>query len=177
MRGDGKRGSWKPTALRARRQGSTRRPRYCGPDHLWAIKTATRRGKIAAMRWEYVDRRAHVLLIPETQNGTPRRIRSPRRRSRSWMGLPGALYAFGRVRAGSIRVFPIISIGVVLHLCGPRYFHVTRADIGWHNGSDERSGARRASEQTCLSLVSSAARLYQAQAPDYGLAWRRPKPS
>ncbi len=34
LRGDGKRGSWKPTALRARRQGSTRRPRYRGPDHL-----------------------------------------------------------------------------------------------------------------------------------------------
>lgn len=59
----------------------------------WAIKTATRRGKIAAMRWEHVDRRARVLLIPETKNGTPRRIRSPRRRSRSWMGFPGALTA------------------------------------------------------------------------------------
>ena len=40
----------------------------------WAIETAMRRGEIAAMRWEHVDRRARVLLIPETKNGTPRRV-------------------------------------------------------------------------------------------------------
>ena len=69
----------------------------------WAIKTATRRGKIAAMRWEHRDRRARVLLIPETKNGTPRRIRSPRRRSRSWMGFPGALTAMcGGVKPNTI---------------------------------------------------------------------------
>ena len=47
----------------------------------WAIETAMRRGEIAAMRWEHLDRTPHaggnearVLLIPETKNGTPRRV-------------------------------------------------------------------------------------------------------
>ena len=40
----------------------------------WAIETAMRRGEIAAMRWEHLDRQARVLLIPETKTGTPRRI-------------------------------------------------------------------------------------------------------
>ena len=45
-------------------------------QHLipWAIETAMRRGEIAAMRWEHVDRKARVLLIPETKTGTPRRV-------------------------------------------------------------------------------------------------------
>ena len=41
---------------------------------ILAIETAMRRGEIAAMRWEHLDRRARVLLIPETKNGTPRRV-------------------------------------------------------------------------------------------------------
>ena len=45
-----------------------------GPLITWAIETAMRRGEIAAMRWEHVDRRARVLLIPETKTGTPRRV-------------------------------------------------------------------------------------------------------
>ena len=40
----------------------------------WATETAMRRGEIAAMRWEHLDRKAKVLLIPETKNGTPRRV-------------------------------------------------------------------------------------------------------
>ena len=40
----------------------------------WAIETAMRRGEIAAMKWEHVDRKARVLLIPETKTGTPRRV-------------------------------------------------------------------------------------------------------
>ncbi|HUW99179.1 MAG TPA: site-specific integrase [Acidiferrobacter sp.] len=40
----------------------------------WAIETAMRRGEIAAMRWDHLDRRARVLLIPETKTGTPRRV-------------------------------------------------------------------------------------------------------
>ena len=45
-----------------------------GPLIIWAIETAMRRGEIAAMRWEHLDRKARVLLIPETKNGTPRRV-------------------------------------------------------------------------------------------------------
>ncbi|MHB1607127.1 MAG: site-specific integrase [Acidiferrobacter thiooxydans] len=45
-----------------------------GPLTIWAIETAMRRGEIAAMRWEHLDRRARVLLLPETKNGTPRRV-------------------------------------------------------------------------------------------------------
>ena len=50
---------------------------YGGEIHriiTWAIETAMRRGEIAGMRWEHLDRRARVLLIPETKTGTPRRI-------------------------------------------------------------------------------------------------------
>ena len=45
-----------------------------GPLITWAIETAMRRGEIAAMRWEHLDRKAKVLLIPETKTGTPRRV-------------------------------------------------------------------------------------------------------
>ena len=45
-----------------------------GPLIAWAIETAMRRGEIAAMRWEHLDRRPRVLLIPETKTGTPRRV-------------------------------------------------------------------------------------------------------
>ncbi len=45
-----------------------------GPIITWAIETAMRRGEIAAMRWEHVDRKARVLLVPETKTGTPRRV-------------------------------------------------------------------------------------------------------
>ena len=40
----------------------------------WAIETAMRRGEIAAMRWEHVDRTARTLLIPDTKTGVPRII-------------------------------------------------------------------------------------------------------
>jgi len=40
----------------------------------WAIETAMRRGEIAAMKWEHVDRETRTLLIPDTKNGTPRSI-------------------------------------------------------------------------------------------------------
>ncbi len=40
----------------------------------WAIETAMRRGEIAAMRWEHLDRKAHTFLIPETKTGIPRRV-------------------------------------------------------------------------------------------------------
>ena len=45
-----------------------------GPIIPWAIETAMRRGEIAAMRWEHLDKKARVLLIPETKNGTSRRV-------------------------------------------------------------------------------------------------------
>ena len=45
-----------------------------GPIIAWAIETAMRRGEIAAMRWEHLDKKARVLLIPETKTGTPRRV-------------------------------------------------------------------------------------------------------
>ncbi len=45
-----------------------------GPLITWAIETAMRRGEIAGMRWEHIDRKDKVLLIPETKNGTPRQV-------------------------------------------------------------------------------------------------------
>ncbi|MHB8455654.1 MAG: tyrosine-type recombinase/integrase [Acidiferrobacterales bacterium] len=40
----------------------------------FAVETAMRRGEIAAMRREHVDRKVRVLLVPETKTGTPRRV-------------------------------------------------------------------------------------------------------
>ncbi len=40
----------------------------------WAIETAMRRGEIAAMRWEHLDRTTRTLLIPDTKTGMPRSI-------------------------------------------------------------------------------------------------------
>lgn len=40
----------------------------------WSIETAMRRGEIAAMRWEHLDKKHRVLLIPEAKNGTPRKV-------------------------------------------------------------------------------------------------------
>ena len=45
-----------------------------GPLITWVIETAMRRGEIAAMRWDHLDRKARILLIPETKTGTPRRV-------------------------------------------------------------------------------------------------------
>ena len=45
-----------------------------GPLITWAIETAMRRGEIAAMRWEHLDRRARVLLVPVTKTGVPREV-------------------------------------------------------------------------------------------------------
>ena len=41
---------------------------------IWAIETAMRRGEMAAMRWEHLDRTARTLLIPDTKTGVPRTI-------------------------------------------------------------------------------------------------------
>ena len=40
----------------------------------FALETALRRGEISKMRWEHVDFKTKVLLVPETKTGTPRRI-------------------------------------------------------------------------------------------------------
>ncbi len=39
-----------------------------------AIETAMRRGEIASMRWEHLDRQARVLRVPETKTGVPRQV-------------------------------------------------------------------------------------------------------
>ncbi len=45
-----------------------------GPMVAIALETAMRRGELASMRWEHLDRRARVLLVPETKTGEPRRV-------------------------------------------------------------------------------------------------------
>ncbi len=61
-----------------------------GPLITWAIETAMRRGEIAAMRWEHLDRNARVRLIPETKTGTPRRVPLSTAAWESWISSPGA---------------------------------------------------------------------------------------
>ena len=40
----------------------------------FAIETAMRRGEIAALRWDHLDRDKHVLKVPESKNDTPRSV-------------------------------------------------------------------------------------------------------
>ncbi len=50
---------------------------YGGPIEslvLLALETAMRRGELAYMRWEHLDRGARVLLVPVTKAGEPRRV-------------------------------------------------------------------------------------------------------
>jgi integrase len=44
------------------------------PVILWAIETGMRRGEILSMKWKDIDLRNRVVLIPQTKNGTPRKI-------------------------------------------------------------------------------------------------------
>ena len=62
-----------------------------GPLITWAIETAMRCGEIAAMRGEHLDRKARVLLIPETKTGTPRRVPLSSRALQALEGLPRRL--------------------------------------------------------------------------------------
>lgn len=68
-----------------------------------ALTTAMRRGEIAAMRWEHLDRKARALLVPETKTGEPRRIPLSSSVLEVFDALPRRLdgYVFG-VRADSI---------------------------------------------------------------------------
>ncbi len=74
-----------------------------------ALETAMRRGELASMRWEHLDRAARVLLVPETKTGEPRRVPlSSRARAvldalASQQGRPGRIdgYVWG-IRAASI---------------------------------------------------------------------------
>jgi len=55
---------------------------YGGPTEsivALALETAMRRGEIAAMRWEHLNRRVWVLLVPKTKTGGPRRVPLPSR--------------------------------------------------------------------------------------------------
>jgi len=45
-----------------------------GPVVLFALETGMRRGEIAAMRWDHVDVKKRVLLIPETKTGKSRTV-------------------------------------------------------------------------------------------------------
>lgn len=44
------------------------------PLIILALETAMRRGELAAMRWNHLDRQARVLLVPESKTGEPRRV-------------------------------------------------------------------------------------------------------
>lgn len=59
-----------------------------GPIITLAIETAMRRGEISAMQWENLDRKSRVLLLPETKNGTPRRVPLSSRALAALDGLP-----------------------------------------------------------------------------------------
>jgi len=49
-------------------------PASLHPIVIFAIETGMRRGEIAQMKWDHVDLKKRVLLIPETKSGEPRRI-------------------------------------------------------------------------------------------------------
>ena len=62
--------------LAACRAYGRRTDRHCPIEAIvvFALQTAMRRGEIAAMRWEHLDRRARVLRVPETKTDTPRKV-------------------------------------------------------------------------------------------------------
>ncbi len=53
-----------------------------------ALETGMRRGEIAAMRWEHLDKKNHVLLIPQTKTGVSRKVPLSSRAIRVFKGLP-----------------------------------------------------------------------------------------
>jgi len=57
----------------------------------FALETGMRRGEIAAMRWEHIDVKARVVLVPETKTDTPRRVPLSKRAVAVLEGLPRRL--------------------------------------------------------------------------------------
>ena len=56
------------------RDADLRKNPYVKPVILWAVATGMRRGEILAMKWRDIDLHNRVVTIPETKNGSPRRI-------------------------------------------------------------------------------------------------------
>lgn len=57
----------------------------------FALETAMRRGELAAMRWEHLDRDKRVLRVPESKNGTPRGVPLSSRATQILSALPRRL--------------------------------------------------------------------------------------
>jgi len=57
----------------------------------FALETGMRRGEIAAMRWEHIDVKVRVVLVPETKTDTPRRVPLSKRAVAVLEGLPRRL--------------------------------------------------------------------------------------
>jgi integrase len=57
----------------------------------FALETGMRRGELAAMRWEHVDRNTCVLRVPEAKNGSPRSVPLSSRATKILGALPRRL--------------------------------------------------------------------------------------
>ncbi|HQU15454.1 MAG: hypothetical protein B7Z66_07330 [Chromatiales bacterium 21-64-14] len=70
---------------------------------ILALETAMRRGELASMRWEHLERQGTVLRVPETKTGEPRRVPLSTRARAVLDALPRRIdgYVWG-IRADSI---------------------------------------------------------------------------
>lgn len=57
----------------------------------FALETGMRRGELAAMRWEHLERDKRVLRVPEAKNGTPRSVPLSSRAMQILVALPRRL--------------------------------------------------------------------------------------
>jgi len=75
----------------------------------FAIETGMRRGEIAHMKWEHVDLKKKVLLVPETKTGDPRRIPLSPEAGRILSGttrrIDGKVWGYDEKGLGITRVF------------------------------------------------------------------------
>ena len=75
----------------------------------FAVETGMRRGEIAHMKWDHVDLKKEVLLVPETKTGDPRRIPLSTEAIRILSDLPrridGMVWSYDEKGLGITRVF------------------------------------------------------------------------
>jgi integrase len=55
-------------------EAATRKNKLISPIISWAVHTGMRRGEVMAMKWEHINIKDRLLLIPETKNGYSRTL-------------------------------------------------------------------------------------------------------
>jgi integrase len=74
------------------------------PMILLAIETGMRRGELLAMQWKHLDLRNRTLLIPDSKNGTPRRIPLTKKAMEVLEGLDPVSDAVFEISANAVKL-------------------------------------------------------------------------